>query len=146
MASPSVVLLVEDNPGDAELTRQGILRASSHDVDLRIAIDGAEAVEYLDGCGLAGGHPWPELVLLDLNLPKLSGFEVLTHLKSQPRLRAIPVIVLSTSASPADVAEAYERHANAYVTKPVDFKSFVAVIEGITQFWLTLARRPTSDS
>lgn len=140
-----IVLLVEDNPGDVELTRQGIVRAASAQVDLRVARDGAEAIDYLEACDQGDGPPWPELVLLDLNLPKLSGFEVLERIKSDPVLRRIPVIVLSTSSSPSDVAQAYQLQANAYVTKPVDFHSFVDVIEGITRFWLTLARRPSGS-
>ncbi len=144
MLASSVVLLVEDNPGDVELTRQGILRASNHSVDLHVVNDGAAAVEFLEGPDGNGPPMWPELVLLDLNIPKLSGLEVLGHMKASPTLRSIPVIVLSTSASPADINQAYDLQANAYVTKPVDFNSFVTVINGITSFWLELAKRPSA--
>lgn len=135
------VLLVEDNPGDVRLTqeafRQGDAACTLHVVD--------DGVEALDFCYQRGDHadaPRPDIILLDLNLPRKDGREVLAALKEHPELRRIPVIVLTSSAARADVTESYDHSANAYLTKPVDPEEFIGTIEAFTEFWLSTARLP----
>jgi CheY-like chemotaxis protein len=133
------VLLVEDNPSDVALTRH-LFGAVSLPVDLSVAHDGEEAVSLVRR--KADGGERPDLILLDLNLPRMSGLEVLGELKADERLRHIPVIVLTTSSAERDVRSAYSHHANAYVTKPVDLDQFIHVIGAIEQFWLGVVRLP----
>jgi two-component system, chemotaxis family, response regulator Rcp1 len=134
------VLLVEDNPSDVALTRH-LFAAVALPVNLSVARDGEEAVAQVRRQADGGGDG-PDLILLDLNLPRMSGLEVLGELKADERLRRIPVIVLTTSSAEQDVRSAYGRHANAYVTKPVDLDQFIRVIGSIEQFWLSVVRLP----
>jgi CheY-like chemotaxis protein len=138
---PAEVLLVEDNPSDVALTRH-LFGAVALPVNLSVAYDGEEAVALLRRRADGGDGDCPDLVLLDLNLPRMSGLEVLGELKADERLQRIPVIVLTTSSAEQDVRSAYSRHANAYVTKPVDLDQFIHVIGAIEQFWLDVARLP----
>ena len=110
---------------------------------LHLARDGVEAVDFLRRSGELDGRPRPDLVLLDLNLPRMSGREVLETIKSDPDLKRIPVVVLTTSQDEADVLHAYELHANCYITKPVDLDQFMTVVRTIEDFWLTVVRLPT---
>jgi CheY-like chemotaxis protein len=136
------ILLVEDNPGDVRLTQEALKEAKVAN-RLHLARDGVEAVDFLRQSGEADGRPRPDLVLLDLNLPRMSGREVLETIKSDPDLKRIPVVVLTTSQDEADVLHAYELHANCYITKPVDLNQFMTVVRTIEDFWLTVVRLPT---
>jgi two-component system, chemotaxis family, response regulator Rcp1 len=131
------ILLVEDNAGDVRLTREA-LREADVSVELSDVPDGEEAIAYLREAGTAR----PDLVLLDLNLPKQDGVEVLAAIRDDPELRTTPVIMLSTSASASDVRACYERGANCYVVKPIDLDEFTALVQAITRFWLGVARLP----
>ena len=140
---PARVLLVEDNEADVRLTREA-LREAGEDVRLSAVGDGEQALAYLrreDGFAEA---PRPDLVLLDLNLPKRDGLQVLEEVKADPDLRRIPIVVLTTSEAEEDVLRSYDLHANAYVTKPVDFDRFVEVIRQIDDFFISVVRLPTS--
>ncbi len=132
------ILLVEDNPGDVELTREAFLEGKIGN-RLRVARDGIEALEYLKN----RQNPRPDIVLLDLNLPRKSGLEVLSEIKDDPLLQAIPVVVLTTSQDEEDIAKSYRSHANCYISKPVDFNKFVRVVRSLEDFWLTVVRLPT---
>jgi CheY-like chemotaxis protein len=138
------LLIVEDDPGDVVLTREA-LADTSVPHNLSVVSDGEAAVAYLRRQGDYTGAPRPDLVLLDLNLPRLDGWGVLAQVKSDPRLRSIPIVVLSTSAAHEDVARSYDLHANAYVTKPVDLEAFTDVVRRVDEFFLTVARLPTAD-
>ena len=146
------VLLVEDNPADVRLTQEA-LRDARFAGTVHVARDGAEAIEYLrrsvgdgdgdgEGEGAAPKPEFPDLVLLDLNLPRKNGREVLREIKEDQRLGLIPVVVLTTSASSSDVTSCYGLHANAYVTKPQDFNEFEATVARIGEFWGGVAARP----
>jgi CheY-like chemotaxis protein len=141
MTGPVHVLLVEDNPGDVRLTQE-VLRESPVEVEVTVAGDGEEALAYMRSRDARGGRPAPRLVLLDLNLPRKSGLEVLAECKADPKLRRIPVIVLSGSSSGRDVETAYDLHANAYVPKPLDLADFMSALRAIEGFWLELATLP----
>ena len=132
------ILLVEDNPDDAELTRIAFADAGG-EYRLRVVSDGAEAVAYLRGC--TPGE-LPALVLLDLNLPKLNGREVLQAIRAESSTRSLPVVVLTTSAEPFDVEKVYALGANSYIQKPVDFERFVEVVRQIGLYWLALNQPP----
>ncbi|MHB8508117.1 MAG: response regulator [Candidatus Dormibacteria bacterium] len=138
---PVQVLLVEDSPGDANLTRQALKSAKVAN-ELHVAVDGEAALRFLRGEGPYAEMPRPDLVLLDLNLPRMDGREVLEQMKADPGLRSIPVIVLTTSSDEADVLRSYDLHANAYVTKPVAFSDFVEALKAIEGFWLEIVRLP----
>jgi CheY-like chemotaxis protein len=135
------VLLVEDDPGDVVIAREA-LSAAGLDTRLDVVNDGIEAMDYLRRKGDYAEAERPDLILLDLNLPRMSGHEVLAAVKSDPKLRRIPVVVLTTSASDADVTRSYDLHANVYVSKPVDFHDFAAVVKQIDEFFGTVARLP----
>jgi CheY-like chemotaxis protein len=130
------ILLVEDNAGDVRLTREALLEADV-DVELVAMADGEQALEFLRG----ESEP-PELILLDLNLPKKNGLEVLEEIKGDPELRRVPVIMLTTSSSARDVAACYDRGVNCYVVKPLELDDFTALIGAINRFWLEVARLP----
>ncbi len=132
------ILLVEDNPGDVELTREAFLEGKISN-NLNVARDGIEALEYLKNTR----NPRPDIVLLDLNLPRKSGLEVLSAIKDDPLLQAIPVVVLTTSQDEEDIAKSYRSHANCYISKPVDFDKFLRVVRSLEDFWLTVVRLPT---
>jgi len=135
------ILLVEDNPADIRLTREA-LREGRFQNHLTIVTDGEEALDFLYGRGKFVRAPRPDLVLLDLNLPKKDGREVLQIVKNDPQLRRIPVIVLTTSKAERDVTGAYDQHANAFISKPLDFDDFVRVISAIEGFCFDTARLP----
>jgi CheY-like chemotaxis protein len=141
MTEPLQVLLVEDNPGDVRLTQE-VLRESRVPSEVQVASDGEQALDYLQARGEYADRPRPSLVLLDLNLPRKSGLEVLAECKSDDALRRVPVVVLSGSSATHDVARAYDLHANAYVTKPLDLSEFIAALRAIEGFWLDLATLP----
>jgi two-component system, chemotaxis family, response regulator Rcp1 len=136
------ILLVEDNPGDARLTLEALKegRVLNH---LTVINDGADALAYLRRQGQDSNSSQPDLILLDLNLPKKDGREVLAEIKSDENLKNIPVIVLTTSAAPEDVKKAYGNHANCYITKPVDLDQFLKVVQSIESFWLSLVKLPS---
>ena len=123
-----LVLLVEDNPGDARLVREA-LKGSKEPLDLSIASDGQEALDMLNTLR-------PDIILLDLNLPKIDGRDVLKTIKSDPKLKRIPVVVLSTSESETDINDAYDAHANSYIAKPLDFTQFTNIVHDIQRYWL----------
>lgn len=136
------ILLVEDNPGDVRLTMEALKEAKLIN-RLNVVADGVEALEYLHGQGRFAQAPRPDLVLLDLNLPRKDGREVLEEMKNDPSLRTIPVVVLTTSRAEEDVLRAYNLHANCYIAKPVDFTQFLHVIKSIESFWLEIVKLPT---
>ncbi len=138
---PVEILLVEDNPGDVELTRQGFLAGRLAN-RLHVATTGDEAIEFLHRRGPYHDAPRPDLILLDLNLPGKDGREVLADVKDDESLRDIPVIVLTTSTAEEDVLRSYKLHANAYITKPVDFSQFVDAVKMIAQHWFALVKLP----
>jgi CheY-like chemotaxis protein len=140
------ILLVEDNPDDVELTRIAFAEAGSGYI-IRVVTDGAEALDYLLGRGVYDGRDLteqPALVLLDLNLPKLNGREVLQSIRECQATRTLPVVVLTTSAEPLDVGSVYELGANSYIQKPVEFERFVDVVRQIGLYWLVLNQPPNS--
>lgn len=141
LTSDKEILLVEDNLDDAELTRIAFLEAGD-EYRLRVVADGAEAVAYLRACAPA---ELPALVLLDLNLPKLDGREVLQAIRAEPATRNLPVVVLTTSAEPFDVDNVYALGANSYIQKPVDFERFVGVVRQIGLYWLALNQPPPAN-
>jgi len=138
---PIEILLVEDNPGDVELARVA-LADSKVTNRLRVVEDGESALDYMHRRGRFSGAPRPDLVLLDLNLPKKDGREVLAELKSDPNLKRIPVVILTTSSAEEDILRTYNLHANCYITKPLDFKQFHKVIKSIENFWLSIVVLP----
>ena len=141
-APPVEILLVEDNPGDYRLTQEALREGKVYN-NLYWAQDGVEALEFLRQRGRYSDVPRPDIVLLDLNLPKKDGREVLSEIKGDENLRSIPVVILTTSQAEEDVLRSYDLHANCYVTKPVDLEKFITVVQSIDRFWLTIATLPT---
>ena len=141
-APPVEILLVEDNPGDHRLTKEALHEGKVYN-NLHWAKDGVEALDFLRRRGAHGNAPRPDLVLLDLNLPKKDGREVLSEIKSDESLKTIPVVILTTSQAEEDILKSYHLHANCYVTKPVDLEKFIVVVQSIDRFWLTIATLPT---
>ena len=141
LGRPAQLLLVEDNSGDVMLTRAAFQDAKIAN-NLSVARDGEQAMSMLRREGPHAGQPTPDLILLDLNLPRMSGHEVLAEVKADPTLRRIPVVVLTTSSSDADVTKSYDLHANVYVSKPVDFHDFAAVVKQIDEFFGAVVRLP----
>jgi CheY-like chemotaxis protein len=142
VTKPIEVLLVEDNPGDAQLTRIA-LSDGKMCINLSLTEDGVEALEFLRKQGKYAEAPHPDLILLDLNLPRKDGREVLADIKADPRLRRIPVVILTTSQSDEDILQAYELAANCFITKPVDFDQFVKIVKSIEDFWFTVVKLPS---
>ena len=140
-AVPVEVLLVEDSAGDIRLTREAFKDAKVH-INWHVASDGAEAMAFLAREGTDANTPRPDLILLDLNLPKKDGREVLAEIKESPTLKCIPVVILTTSASEADIQGSYQQHANCYITKPVDLEGFLKVVKSIDSFWLSVVKLP----
>ncbi len=138
------ILLVEDNPGDVRLTQE-VLKEGKIKNALHVVMDGEEALDYLNKRGKYTAAETPDLVLLDLNLPKIDGREVLEEIKNTPKLKRIPVIVLTTSDAQADILKMYDNHANCYITKPVDFSQFMNVVKSIEDFWLTIVKLPSQN-
>jgi chemotaxis family two-component system response regulator Rcp1 len=143
-APPVEILLVEDNPGDVRLTQEALKEGKVYN-NLHWAKDGVEALEFLKRQGKHANAPRPDIILLDLNLPKKDGREVLAQIKKDGALKQIPVVVLTTSEAEEDVLKSYELHANCYVTKPVDLEKFIHVVQSIDRFWLTVVTLPPSD-
>jgi CheY-like chemotaxis protein len=141
--TPAVVeiLVVEDNPGDIRLTREA-MKTSTLAHRLHVVVDGVEALSFLRKQGQYTDAPTPDLILLDLNLPRKDGREVLAEVKQDPSLRRIAIVILTTSSAHADIVEAYDRHANCYLVKPVGLKEFLALVKAIEEFWLTSVRLP----
>jgi CheY-like chemotaxis protein len=138
------VLLVEDNPGDVRLTREALKEGKLLN-NVAVVGDGVEALSYLRRQGKYAGAVSPDLILLDLNLPKKDGREVLAEIKADPELRRIPVVVLTTSSAEEDILRTYDLHANCYITKPVDLEQFMRVVKSIEDFWVTVVRLPRED-
>jgi two-component system, chemotaxis family, response regulator Rcp1 len=142
---PVEILLVEDNLGDARLTqealKEGKIRNNLHHVK-----DGVEALAFLRREGGYAGAPTPDIVLLDLNLPKKDGRQVLAEMKASEALKTIPVVVLTTSEAEQDILRSYELHANCYVTKPVDLEKFISIVRAIEDFWLAVVKLPPSQA
>ncbi len=139
--APIEILLVEDNPGDVRLTQEAIREAKIRN-KLNVVNDGEQAVAYVRRQGDYSDQPRPDLILLDLNLPKKDGREVLQELKSDRDLHRIPVVVLTSSAAEQDILSTYDLYANAYVTKPVDLEQFMHVVASIQDFWLNIVKLP----
>ena len=138
---PIEVLLVEDDPGDELITREAFEDNKIRN-NLHVVRDGLEALDFVYQRGEHTGAPRPDLILLDLNLPKYDGRQVLEKIKEDPELRSIPVVVLTTSSAEEDILRSYKLHANAYVTKPVDVNQFVAAVRQIDEFFLSVVRLP----
>jgi two-component system, chemotaxis family, response regulator Rcp1 len=138
------ILLVEDNPGDIRLTQE-ILKESKIHNNLNIVMDGVEAMEYLRKEGAYKDATRPDIILLDLNLPKMNGKEVLAEVKTDPDLKRIPVVVLTTSVAEQDILRTYDLYANCYITKPIDLDQFITVVKLIEDFWLTIVKLPLNN-
>ncbi len=134
-------MLVEDNPGDVRLTEEALKEGKVIN-RLNVVPDGVEAIAYLRKTGDYASAATPDLMLLDLNLPKKDGREVLAEVKEDPDLRKIPVVVLTTSRDEQDILKSYDLHANCYITKPVDFAQFIRVVRAIEDFWLSVVKLP----
>ncbi len=139
--SSVTILLVEDNPGDVRLTKEA-LKDGKVSNNLDVVVNGVEAMEYLQQQGEYANAPRPDLILLDLNLPKKDGREVLEEIKNDEDLRSIPVVILTTSKAEEDIVRTYNNHANCYITKPVDLDQFINVVKSIENFWLTVVKLP----
>jgi CheY-like chemotaxis protein len=140
-SKPIEILLVEDNPGDADLTREAFATGKIDNV-LHVVSDGVEAMAFLRRQGRFADVPRPDLMLLDLNLPRKDGREVLAEIKSDESLKRIPVVVLTTSKDEADVLKSYNLHANCFISKPIDFGEFIEAVRSIEDFWLTIVSLP----
>ena len=140
-SDPIEILLVEDNPGDVELTREALHDSKVH-MRLSVVPDGVEALAFLRREGTYADAPRPDLVLLDLNLPRKDGRGVLAEVKQDPALKHIPIVILTSSQAEQDILRAYELQANCYVTKPVDLDQFITIVRSIEQFWFTVVKLP----
>jgi CheY-like chemotaxis protein len=138
---PLEVLLVEDSPGDVRLTREAF-RDAKTTINLHVAADGVAAMAFLRQEGDHSQAPRPDFILLDLNLPKMDGREVLAHIKEDEGLKTIPTIILTTSDAEADILKSYQLQANCYINKPVQLEAFDAIVKSVNQFWLTTAKLP----
>jgi len=138
---PITILLVDDNPGDVRLTREALKEGRISNIMYAVS-DGIEALDFLRQTGKYTDAARPDLVLLDINLPKKSGLEVLEDIKADSNLRSIPIVMLTTSQAEQDIVRSYNHHANAYVTKPVDLEQFILVIQSIEGFWLEIVKLP----
>ena len=138
---PIEVLLVEDSPGDVRLTQEAF-REANKTIHLHVAADGVEAMAFLRREGIHSQAPRPDLILLDLNLPKMDGREVLAHIKSDEGLKSIPTVILTTSDAEADIVKSYQLRANCYLTKPVQLDAFESLVKSINDFWLTKVKLP----
>jgi chemotaxis family two-component system response regulator Rcp1 len=138
------ILLVEDSPGDARLAREGLSQCKIHST-LNIVDDGVKAMAFLNRLGEYAAAPRPDLILLDLNLPRKDGRQVLREIKEDARFKAIPVVILTTSSADEDINKTYSLHANCYVTKPLDLNQFLDVMRSIEDFWFTTVRLPVKS-
>ncbi len=139
------ILLVEDNPGDVRLTQEA-LKENKIRNNLHVAKDGVEAMQFLRKINGHKDAPRPDLILLDLNLPKKDGREVLAEIKTDEKIRSIPVVILTTSDAEDDVAKAYQMYANCYIRKPIDLNRFIEVVKIIENFWLTIVELPSNGN
>jgi CheY-like chemotaxis protein len=135
------ILLVEDNPGDVRLTREAFKEGKVVNT-LHVVQDGVEALAFLRHEGAYVKSIHPDIILLDLNLPRMNGRELLANIKTDPELKRIPVVILTTSKSELDIIESYDLHANCYITKPVDMERFITVVQSIENFWFTVVKLP----
>ena len=141
-ATPIQILMVEDNDGDIFLTTEA-LKAAKVANQVHVVHDGVEALEFLRRQGKYAAAPCPDLILLDLNLPRKDGREVLQEIKADPELHKVPIVVLTSSNAETDVCKSYDLHANCYIVKPVDFAALVEVVRSIDQFWMSVVTLPT---
>ena len=141
---PIQVLLVEDSPGDVRLTQEAF-RDANQSILLHVAADGVEAMAFLRREGAHAQAPRPDLILLDLNLPKMDGREVLAHIKENDNLKTIPTVILTTSDAESDIVKSYELQANCYLTKPVQLDAFEGLVKSINDFWLTKVKLPQQE-
>lgn len=139
---PIDILLVEDNPGDVRLTREALKEGKVLN-NLSVAGDGVEALAFLKHEGPYATSAHPDIILLDLNLPRMDGRELLAKIKTDPDLRRIPVVILTTSKAEEDIVKTYDLHANCYITKPVDLDQFIAVVKSVEEFWFTIVKLPS---
>lgn len=144
-ATPIEILLVEDSAADVRLTIEALKEAKMAN-RLTVVDDGVKAMDFLYKRGGHAGAPRPDLILLDLNLPRKDGREVLAEIKANSDLRRIPIVVLTTSSAEEDILNAYDLHANCYITKPVDFRQFMVVVKAIEDFWLTIVKLPDREA
>lgn len=135
------ILLVEDNPGDIRLTQEGLKETKMLN-NLYVTMDGAEALDFLRKVGKYADVPRPDLILLDLNLPKKDGREVLAEIKADDDLKRIPVVILTVSQAEEDILKSYNLHANCYINKPIDFNQFLRVVQSIEDFWVGIVKLP----
>jgi CheY-like chemotaxis protein len=145
MPQPIEILLVEDNMGDVDLAREALETGKVRNT-LHVVGDGEAAMAFLNRQGKYADAPRPDLILLDLNLPKKDGREVLSEIKSDAALRSIPVVILSTSKAEEDIIKTYDLHANCYITKPIDLHQFIRVVQAIEEFWFTIVKLPPHGS
>jgi chemotaxis family two-component system response regulator Rcp1 len=138
---PMEVLLVEDSPGDVRLTKEAF-EAANVDVHLNVATDGVEAMAFLRREGVYANAPRPDLTLLDLNMPRMDGRQVLAEIKKDEKLKTLPIVILTTSDSEGDIVKSYQLHANCYLCKPVQLSAFESLVKSINDFWLTRAKLP----
>ena len=141
---PIHILLVEDNEGDILLTQEALLETNFNN-EVTVMRDGDAAINFLQEAVTKNLKKIPELIILDINLPKVDGKEVLNFIKSHIDLKRIPVVMLTTSSSEADIRDAYNNHANCYITKPVDFNNFFEIIKAIENFWISIVKLPTKE-
>ncbi|MBB6099376.1 two-component system response regulator [Deinobacterium chartae] len=142
---PIHVLLAEDNETDVILTREAFA-SSKLSINLDVVKDGVDLLAFLRREGVHAQAPRPDLILLDLNMPRLSGFEVLEVIKASPDFRRIPVVILTSSAADQDILQSYDLHASCYITKPVDFGSFLKIVASLQDFWFTVVRLPSAEA
>jgi CheY-like chemotaxis protein len=135
------ILIAEDNPTDVMIMREA-MDSAKFKIELHVVVDGVQALQFLRRMGSYKDSPRPDLILLDLNMPRKNGHEVLAEIKVDPEFKNIPVVMLTTSQAEDDLARAYANHVNCYIRKPVDFENFVEVVRGIEQFWFTIVTLP----
>jgi two-component system, chemotaxis family, response regulator Rcp1 len=145
MIRPIEILLVEDNEGDVRLTKEALKEGKVKN-NLHVAYDGVEALEYLTREGEHQNRVIPDLILLDLNLPRMDGRELLGKIKEDSELRRIPVVILTTSKAEEDIVRTYDLHANCYITKPIDLEKFIVVVKSIEDFWMTIVKLPPNGT
>jgi len=143
LGRPIEILLVEDNPGDVRLTIEALADGKVRN-NISVSPDGVAALAFLRGNGAPAHAPRPDLILLDLNMPRMGGREVLAEIKADAQLRHIPIVILTTSRAEEDIIESYDLHANCYVTKPVGLPQFMDVVKSVEDFWLTVVKLPSS--
>ena len=144
MLRPIQILLVEDNPGDVDLTREGLNESKIRN-KLHVVRDGVEAMDFLRKKGRYADAARPDLILVDLNMPRMGGREVLAAIKADKKLRAIPVCVLTSSEAEKDIVQSYDLHANCYITKPVDLDGMIRIVKSIESFWLQIVKLPPGE-